>query len=202
MYKCIDCIIIYSLSGTQALKEASAYSINEFLGRGDASSLKVPWSPFPLPPVRPLSQAPYQLHAYSPQWDLGSEGSCVPSAGATAQWMCQTGDLLAMVPCSEWCHPLSGKTWWGAGDLGSETCRLDFCLMAELPAGMQSQSLLSQQNAVVQLCRMQSKKLLLNITIWFPWSCLGFSISSEKKRGLMGYRGPSLSPYLYHCHPT
>jgi len=78
MYKCIDCIIIYSLSGTQALKGASAYSINEFLGRGDASSLKVPWSPFLLSPAWLLSEAPHQPHAYSLQQDLEGWGETRP----------------------------------------------------------------------------------------------------------------------------
>lgn len=174
MYKCIDCSIIYSLSGTQALKEASAYSINEFLGRGDASSLKVPWSPYRLPLAR-CSAKPHinwmYMHcerAWKGEGGWRGDGHVTCRVCSTMfmpeMWpSCQVAFLWAHwwmwvgIPCSE--HPLvrgkhSGLVRGQRQIQGSESCRLDPCHIAELPGGMQGWSLFLQWNT---LSRMQSK---------------------------------------------
>lgn len=179
MYKCIDCIIIYSLSGTQALKEASAYSINEFLGRGDASSLKVPWSPFLLPPA---------------QWSTIS-AECVSTAAGPGKWgeLCPLCQVCSTVDVPDRWPPCLGALLWAMpSTLRENTVRGRGFRVRNLQAGLLPNGWAACLDAepislLAAKCSSSAvqdavQKLLLNIMVRFPRSCLGFSISSEKKR--------------------
>lgn len=163
MYKCIDCIIIYSLSGTQASKEASAYSVNEFSRRGDASSLKVPWSPFLLPLAWLLGEAQHQPNAYLLWQDLEGWGEISPSPlhGRVICRGCSTMSMPDMQP------PCQDAFLWARWQMGSP-CSERFQAPAPLqPSGLGEASR-SDEGAGVDLglWNLQIRPLPNGCTAW------------------------------------